>query len=1478
MESRKLWMDCIIIIDSTSQKLRSLVSKRCDFSRDNQGLDELKVELRLVQTFLLCARELAYFWFSLEYPENPKLGQFYHLLRRLENGLPPIDPAGAASSWGDTLENVKQEISEAYVEMLNSVGLPVSLSQDRWRLLYDEPSLFKETESYSKLLDCLLKSSSLRIEEFMEFLDSLLENLGDINFLGEACDSRFETLFEALFEALQEKLVFLKNFILFARMQSKLDEAQKELMKHCGVVALSAAHLCYAFWFFRDDDEVLCGVELKISRSIEKIKPVYHEVRSAYIGVLKFQSSSLTLSTQRDMFIVGDFVDSLLGNLWELLQNCPTAFMVSLKHQMQILYDGLRFLRNILKKQQERYDGLDGRTKDLVGAVVNDAGVVIFSLYQKGIEEVLAMEIDAMIFCSLHKIELIKAEVGEKHPLALSFDLSTTNALALIDLLLENLKELASSKVDPVSFAEDRGNFLRSYLKKTVEHPTRHPNLDLQIMQEDLLFLRSFMENNLEQLNRNEKLPIETMQNDLLFLRSFLENNREQNNQHEELQALWSQVIEVAHEAEFVIDSLVVGDMSFYSLVLLDSITEEIKLVKSEAQNATTISKYVTSQARSKWSTGTPHQVLHQVASQVSHQVLDEVNLVKTELSKIDDEKDVFKAQKTTKVLSQAFYCLPIFFIAAISKWRGEKTETLEIEGDKYVIEAQEVTKSPRDMPSQSSISAINEAAISKWRGEKTEALEIEGDKYVIEAQEVTKSPRDMPSQSSISAINEVVVDLKDQEQAIIDQLIGGSKQFNIVSIVGMPGIGKTTLAQKVYHDPSIISHFHILAWCCISQVYSKKDLLLEILACIDEKDEYAERNENDLANTLRKHLKQKKYLIVLDDVWDTEAWNALKESFPDDTNGSRILLTSRNHEIPGKPHLLRLLTEEEGWELLQRKLEVTREEGYPPELDVLGRQIAKNCNGLPLSIVIISGILATLDQDGWEKVAERLSSNSVVGATGQCKSILELSYVHLPDHLKPCLLYFGAFREDQEIPIRRLMWLLVAEGFVQKNELESTEKLAEGYIMALINRSLVMVGQRRSTGGVKTCRIHDLLHVFCVGKAKDQNFLHLVQGYDEFLELDELQHPRRLSIYCQPKQFAKSRIFCPHLRSLQHSTSGVRRREVSYSLSSIHQMKLLRVLDLGHISLGFTFPNELCLLVRLRYLAVLGRMNIIPSSLANLLDLETFIVTTYYSGGGLSLLQDAFWNMLKLRHLHVRGALIDLSLANDNPESSSVLYNLDTFSTPKLYVGQSLDAMIRKFPNIRELKCCLLESEESTSDSIKIVAMDSLRQLESLKLLLSQVSAHHIELLLPSNLRRLTLVDFSWSLLSSVGQLSNLEVLKLIGQSDGDGVKEWDMEEGLFPNLKVLKLKSLNIVCWKGSEDNFPCLEKLVLEDCVELEELPSCLWETLTLQLIEVHGCLYSTGDLARDIMEKQMDYGNEDLKICISGEIEDTSSWSD
>ena len=233
------------------------------------------------------------------------------------------------------------------------------------------------------------------------------------------------------------------------------------------------------------------------------------------------------------MIIVGEFVDSLLSKLLELLQHCPTRFLESLQHQMRILYDGLQFLRNILKKQQEKYDGLPGKIKRIIGAVVNDAGVVIFSLPQYNIPKALAKEIDIKLFYLLGNINTIKAAFNESYPVVPRFNFPTTNVLGIIGHLLDKLKELASCKVDPVSsFAKDRFDFLRSHLEKNVEHPTRCPELQPRNMQ-DLSFLRSFLENNLKQHKQNEKLQLQATQDDLVFLRSFLERNRKHPNYHE---------------------------------------------------------------------------------------------------------------------------------------------------------------------------------------------------------------------------------------------------------------------------------------------------------------------------------------------------------------------------------------------------------------------------------------------------------------------------------------------------------------------------------------------------------------------------------------------------------------------------------------------------------------------------------------------------------------------------------------------------------------------------------------------------------------------------------------------------------------------------------------------------------------------------------------------------------------------------------
>nr|XP_027125066.1 uncharacterized protein LOC113741672 [Coffea arabica] len=989
-------------------------------ARDDCGLNELKIELRLAKTLILCqgfrCDETSHFaWIVAE-----KAKQFHSLLRRLDDGL-----ARAASDFQQFL---RQEISESYDKI-----------SDKFM-------------SYVELDLCPSLAPFFWEDNFIEFSQSLLENLVDIAVWGEACDSRLETLLTPL----QKKLVFFKNLILFARLHGK---NQLELMKYCKTLVPFAAGLCYKCWFFREDNTVLDEMSSQIAKLIEKFESVVYQVRS----ILVCGSSSLTVSTKMHMIIAGEFVDSLLSNLLELLQHCPTRFLESLQHQMRILYDGLQFLRNILKKQQEKYDGLPGRIKCIIGVVVNDAGVVIFSLPQYNIPEALAKEIDIKLFCLLGKINTIKAAVDESYPVVPRFNFRTTNVLGIIDHLLDKLKELANYKVDPVSsFAKDRSDFLRSYLEKNVEHPTGCPELQPRNMQ-DLSFLRSFLENNLVQHKQNEKLQLQAMQDDLVFLRSFLERSREHPNYHEGLEALWSHVVKVAYKAEFVIDSLIVRDVSFYSLLLLDNVREEIVNL---AQKATEMSK-----ASNKRTI----EALYQVPSEGG---------ISTNNKAVVELKD--EAQAKIDQLIGGSTHLDMVSIVGMPDPIAKGIKRVK-------SEAQEAAKSLRHLTPQE---------ISKTSGASYQ----------------------VSSSGSISTVDKAEVVLQDVEQAVIDKLIK--------------------------------------AWSYISQTYCKKDLLLQILACIDQKTQFSEKDEYQLALELWQCLLRQRFLIVLDDVWDIEAWNALKSSFPEKNNGSRILLTSRLTDIVGKPCNLRTLSESESCELLQKKLAVIREGGYSQEQNLLGWKIAKTCNGMPLSIAIISGILATLVK--------------LVGKKLQ-KWILKLSYRHLPDHLKRCILYFGAFREDQEICVRRLTWLWIAEGFVQKSESECLEKIAEGYIRALINRSLVMVGQRRYA-------------------------------------------------------------------------------------------------DLENISLGSDFPRELWSLVQLRYLAVLGWLkNGIPSSLEMLSNLETFLVRTK-DDVGLSLLQDTLLKMQKLRHLHVYGALIDIRLANDNLESSSLLNNLDTFSTMKLYLGQSME------------------------------------------------------------------------------------------------------------------------------------------------------------------------------------------------------------
>ncbi|XP_022878416.1 putative late blight resistance protein homolog R1A-4 [Olea europaea var. sylvestris] len=743
----------------------------------------------------------------------------------------------------------------------------------------------------------------------------------------------------------------------------------------------------------------------------------------------------------------------------------------------------------------------------------------------------------------------------------------------------------------------------------------------------------------------------------------------------------------------------------------------------------------------------------------------------------------------------------------------------------------------------------------------------------------------------SAQAHTEVVIGFKVEAQEIIEQLIGGPKRREIISIVGMAGLGKTTLAKKVYNDPSVTHYFDVRAWCCASQAYQRRELLLDILSHFMElTDTSYQMSDEDLALSLYKSLNGMRYLIVIDDVWIIDPWDDLKRIFPDDQIGSRIMITSRidhaalHTEHNSSPHFLPLFSEAESWELLQAKL--FQQEKCPMELVEVGKEIARKCSGLPLAVVVIAGLLAKMDKknDQWKKVAKSLSS--LVSESRQYMDMLELSYNHLPHHLKPCFLFFGAFAASKEISVNKLLRLWIAEGFVQKSKLKSVEDTAEDYLMDLICRSLVIAGKKRSKGGVKTCHIHDLLHDLCMAKAKQENFLKQINGYDELYApyfggfdvhsfVYTLPQKIRLSIYCSRNDIIAWKPANKQVCTLLYFATDDRYSDWTYpwDFSAIsYSLKLLKVLDWSSISFGDIFPSGIQFLVHLRYLGVRGGMNSIPSSISNLVNLEVLFVKGVK---GEVVLPDTIWEMVSLRHLHIEPRAA-FSLPKGRPAFR--LQNLETLCTPCFSYGNDTKNLIRAFPSLRKLKCIFMESWDPVSDCNRFPDLESLSRLESLKVIYQGILRKVPKFNFPSHLKKLTLKNFClpWSGISEIATLPNLEVLKLLSRSFVGEI--WEMGDDEFLKLKYLKLDALNLAQWNASSDHFPHLERLVLHKCEDLEEIPSCLGRVPNLQLIEMEWCKRSAENSARQIQEEQKDFGGDIIiKIISKKEVPTPSSDS-
>ncbi|XP_047947278.1 putative late blight resistance protein homolog R1B-16 isoform X1 [Salvia hispanica] len=484
--------------------------------------------------------------------------------------------------------------------------------------------------------------------------------------------------------------------------------------------------------------------------------------------------------------------------------------------------------------------------------------------------------------------------------------------------------------------------------------------------------------------------------------------------------------------------------------------------------------------------------------------------------------------------------------------------------------------------------------------------------------------------------------------------------QLCVASIEGMAGIGKTILAKEAFEDPFVCQCFDISVWISVGQNYQLKRIILGILAqinpCIDS---HLREGDEELIECLNESLKGKRYLIVLDDVWDLEVRDFVNKLLPEEKNGSRVLLTTRLHGVSHfsymtSIHRVRFMTKEESWSLLRMK--VFGNEWCPPLLEKVGRKIAAICEGLPLAVVMVAGILSKAEKtvEYWNEVAEK--RNSVFkDAYENIYEVLYPSYKNLPQHLKMYFLYMGIFPENYHIPISKLFRLWVAEGFLRISQTKVYEIMTVEWLEELVSRSIIIIPQRGSNYRFKTCKLHSAFWYLCIREAGSKKFPHIMNNYsDGFAE--GIKDQRRLCIHNGVlfgiKDVYESMASVSALRSLLCTGPPH-----PYPVPVCFELRLLRVLDALAIRF-YEFPAEALKLVHLRYLALTCNGSL-PASISLLRSICFLIIRCHLSlrpPGEWLYLPNEIWDMQELVHLQIMGG----NLPNPN---GSVLENLLTLS-----------------------------------------------------------------------------------------------------------------------------------------------------------------------------------------------------------------------
>ncbi|XP_042039826.1 putative late blight resistance protein homolog R1A-3 [Salvia splendens] len=754
---------------------------------------------------------------------------------------------------------------------------------------------------------------------------------------------------------------------------------------------------------------------------------------------------------------------------------------------------------------------------------------------------------------------------------------------------------------------------------------------------------------------------------------------------------------------------------------------------------------------------------------------------------------------------------------------------------------------------------------VAVLKAKKDEILKAKEELLKSQEEEDQQSPHHFGISSKIGfEKNKKTVGLQGEVSRLLDLLLSDNRRRTLISIGGMAGIGKTTLATEVYLHPFVEQHFHMRRFINIGARYPLEELLSGLLGQLDS-TEMKELTVDELGLHLYQYLFGRRYLIVLDDMWNLEAWDEIRRFFPNNENGSRIICTSRLNGVCDafydRKLQKRFLDGEESWHLLCM-IAFPDMQMCPLELEEIGRSITTYSDGLPAAIVEIGKVLSNSPPTlkSWTEITRNMS----MILAPMISKLMSPSYAQLPQQLKACFLYLGLFQPNYNIPTSQLLRLWVAEGLIRPIAGKGLELTAEEYLHNLVSRNLVVVHELSSTGKIKTCRCHELVQNFCVNEARQEKLFHIVnKGFPQGTE-----SLRRLGVHSNDVLGDFRKVY----KSME--LASVARSLLFVGPQHKHPVKVylgfpwLRVLDALPL-IFHRFPHKVTKLVRLRYLAITcdGRL---PSSISTLLNLEVLIInqTKTTKPSLFMFLPLEIWKLQKLRHLECMGFdLPDPSVSYDS--NFRFLYNLLTLSGVSTH--SCTKTILLRMPRLIKLA---LWSHPTHNHAVEINFFNAvftyLHKLESLKCvitnpgLVSRAPSYHI--ILPFSLRKITLsgCKFMWEKHMSISQLPFLQVLKLrCGAFCGP---KWELCEGGFMHLKLLLLEDLDIEHLIADSDHLPVLQRLIIRSCYKLHEIPIGIGDIPSLQLIEVDDCSMSVIQSARDIKVEQEELGNEQLEVRI------------